>query len=298
MVAGALKEAGSVETQREGQALPASYPGENGGAVASFESRIRELAEHLQIEEAEALAGQLAEKGLSLVWGILADVFHGVDGPMQDEVRWLELKARHALAGGLRAESAAFEVAGAHRAAGRSEEAVVWLQRAAGLGSEEAAIVLGFAYANGEGLAADPLEAVCWFLRSLGLPPTARPLSDVTTWPVARGIGWRDWELYRKLMRRASPTQRVAITDLVIPSEYEGEVSDDGVAPAQKKAGPVSVKHAEARWVRVANLGCGLALVILVGAVLRLAGLHDAYGVVACLLLMAVPLLTLAALNL
>ena len=295
--AGALRDTESVVAA---EALPrrADYPGESGGAIASFETQIRALAEHLQIEEAEALAGQLAEKGLSLAWGILADVFHGADGPLHDEARWLELKAKHAHAGGLRADLAAFEIACAHREAGRGEEAVDWLLRAAGQGCEEAAIVLGFAYANGEGLAADPLEAVRWFLRSLSLAPSASPLSDVATWPVARGMGWRDWELYRKLMRHASPAQRVAITDLLIPSEYEGDASVEGAVPVQKKGAAASVKHAEAKWVRVANIGCGLSLVILMGALLRLAGLHDAYGVVACLLLMALPLLTLAALNL
>jgi hypothetical protein len=279
-------------------ALRAEYPKAIAGSAESIVLVIQGLAERLKLEEAEGLAEKLADKGLSLAWGALADAFYGLHGPLHDEVRWLELKTRHAEGGGLQADFAAFEIGCAQRMAGCFEQAVPWLQRAARGSIEEAAIMLGFAYARGEGVAADPLEAVRWFLRSLSLVPAKSPVSDVATWPVQRGVGWRDWALYRDLMRHASPAQRIAITDLIIPAEYEASEAEIRSVANVRRAQVLSIPAAEARWVRVANIGCCIAMVILIAFIFRMAGLHDTSGVVTCALLLLVPLLALAALNL
>ena len=279
-------------------ALRAEYPKAIAGSAESIVLVIQGLAERLKLEEAEGLAEKLADKGLSLAWGALADAFYGPHGPLHDEARWLELKTRHAEGGGLQADYAAFEIGCVQRTAGCFEQAVPWLQRAARGGIEEAAILLGFVYARGEGVAADPLEAVRWFLRSLSLVPAKSPVSDVATWPVQRGLGWRDWVLYRELMRHASPAQRIAITDLIIPAEYEASEAESRSPVHGRRVQALSIPAAEARWVRVANLGCCIAMLILIALIFRMAGLHDVSGVVTCVLLLLVPLLALAALNL
>jgi len=277
-----------------------AYSAHNGpDSLESVTEAIRALVTDLRMDEAEQMTSQLADNGLAFAWSILADTLYAPETPACNADKWLACKERHARAGGLNAARASLELGLFQYRENRFDTSVEWFEKAALAGSEEGAILLGFAFLRGEGVQINPLRAIRWFLRSLSLPKENKPLTDRAEWPVSRASGWQDWELFRDVMRNASPHQRTKILDLIIPSEY---IPHPGTPVAQNgKGGDKSGRrpdHTRNPWVMLINLGAIVAIVMLIIEILITAQMHDTSHLTAAIFLMILPVTCLIAINL
>ncbi len=178
------------------------------------------LVERCRIEEAKAHAERLISMGFLDASGALAASLYDSTNPppcpdsVSSDEQWLALMLPYATSTRPGCVSAAFDIAEFYERNGNHKEAFTWYLDAAQRGHEEAAISVGYAYMQGEGVQKNILEGARWFMRSLALYCDGTT-SDPEQWPVSRESGWRDWEWFGELFAELSLDERVEFIKII-----------------------------------------------------------------------------------
>jgi len=207
------------------------------GDGRAMDTMIHGLVERRRYGDAELQVEQLAAKGFTEAGEMLAFDLYDTGEPLENGNKWLGLMVKHALSGRPRYADSCFEIG--ERLSGQNSqltgESLKWYHRAAEGLHEEAAIVLGYAYVQGEGVKTDVLEGLRWFMRSLSAN-VADSNSGSAKWPVDPQEGaWRDWAFFGELLEHLYVDQRIEavriVSRKVIRLKREPSTGGDDVAP-------------------------------------------------------------------